>query len=338
MAEALPRALEVHGDEFPSRTSSPRRAQRLAVALARAGRRRRRASAARCPTTGISSSSAFARKYIVRGLNAADQRVVDPREVVGRDDARRPRAESARRRSPRPARAALRSAGRSSGRSRQPASALPSRSSSGSRALEQPQPVLDLRDPQLELLELVARHEPELAKEPGEAGARPLAEPDASRCASGRRPPRRPSAPPRGPIPPRADSSSASVSARSAVSATAPTPASTSFSASSRELSALGHEAWPFAAAAGAPASPRPNRPAEAARRRATVRAVRRRPARPAPARASRRRSPRGRRAAGSAAPRRMAVLVAALLRLLAACGARTRARAPSRSSAAARR
>src|SRR5205823_3360567 len=44
--------------------------------------------------------------------------------------------------------------------------------------LEQPQPVLDLRHPQLELLELVTRHEPELAKEAGEPRPRPLAQPD----------------------------------------------------------------------------------------------------------------------------------------------------------------
>src|SRR6188508_241150 len=45
------------------------------------------------------------------------------------------------------------------------------------RTLQQPQPVLQLRDAELELFHLVAGDEAELPGEPGEAVSRPLAEP-----------------------------------------------------------------------------------------------------------------------------------------------------------------
>ena len=90
--------------------------------------------------------------------------------------------------------------------------------------------MLDLRDPELELRELAAGDEPE--KRP----ASPCPVRSLSRTVSLRHRPISSSISERAssyPSPPRAATSSASASARSAVSATAPTPARTSFSASS---------------------------------------------------------------------------------------------------------
>src|SRR5215210_1896430 len=155
--------------------------------------------------------------------------------------------------------------------------------------LEQAQAVLDLRHPQLDLLELVARHEPELAEQPCETGAGPFAEPD-------------------GLAPPATDDL---LDHRARLVAADPAAGRELLRQRVRplggqrdgadsgedellrdlaQLSALGHGAWPFGAGAVSRVSPAPSLTAAAAHRRAWARAARLPPARPVRGRASHRR------------------------------------------------
>src|SRR5205823_13743670 len=174
MAEPLPRPLQVNADQVAVPREPARLPQRVAVSLAPphaedAQRLEPPADNRNLQQLGLGEEVDDAR------TEPADQRVVDPGEVIGGHDAASLErhaldAVAGRRREPdrhaRDEQAADPPAG-----FRAPKHGLVA-------ALEQPQPVLELGDAQLDLLELSARDEPDLAEDPCETAARALAQPD----------------------------------------------------------------------------------------------------------------------------------------------------------------
>src|SRR5581483_3751519 len=130
------------------------------------------------PSTGISNSSDFARKWVTPGTKLPINGWSMPEKWFAAITA--PRSRGTRSTPYAAAGASASVTGCTSlraNRQRRSSSSpqifgTPSRVSSTSLGpavvLEQPQPVLELRDPKLRFLQLVARHEPELAKETGE--------------------------------------------------------------------------------------------------------------------------------------------------------------------------
>src|SRR5205823_53878 len=172
--ESLPRPLQVNSDQVAVPREPARLPQRVAVSLAPphaedAQRLEPPADDRNLQEFGLGEEVDDAR------TEPADQRVVDSREVIrGHDAASLERhaldAVAGRRREPdrhaRDEQAADPPAG-----FRAPKHGLVA-------ALEQPQPVLELGHAQLDLLELAARHEPDLAEDSGQAATRALAQPD----------------------------------------------------------------------------------------------------------------------------------------------------------------